>query len=157
MNYYYSKNEEKIGPLSLGELKKIELKKDTLVWYEGLDDWVKAEEVKELRDLFNKETKNKAIKETKRKITKNQRIILKNILISTIFYVLIVNPRFSNNNPFKNFDSFYSLIFRSFGWNFIFYIPLVISIFKRFNTKVWIVIIVIQWALSLFSILGFYI
>ena len=52
MSYYYAKNEEKIGPLSLDELKKIELKKDTLVWHEGLDDWVKAEEVKELRDFI---------------------------------------------------------------------------------------------------------
>lgn len=42
MNYYFAKNEEKIGPLSLDELKKVYLKKDTLFWHEGLDDWFKA-------------------------------------------------------------------------------------------------------------------
>ena len=52
MNYYYAKNEEKIGPLTLGELKKIDIKKDTLVWYEGLKDWTKAGEIKELKELF---------------------------------------------------------------------------------------------------------
>ena len=52
MQYYYAKNEEKIGPLSLDELKKVDIKDDTLVWHEGLDDWVKAEELKELNSFF---------------------------------------------------------------------------------------------------------
>ena len=55
MNYYYAKNEEKIGPLTLDELKKVDIKDDTLVWYEGLDDWIKAEELKELKSLFKTE------------------------------------------------------------------------------------------------------
>ena len=53
MNYYYAKNEEKIGPLSLDELKKVDIKDDTLMWHEGLDDWVKAEDLKELKSFFN--------------------------------------------------------------------------------------------------------
>ena len=52
MNYYYGKDEEKIGPLSLDELKKVDIKDDTLVWHEGLKDWVKASELKELKVLF---------------------------------------------------------------------------------------------------------
>ena len=52
MQYYYAKNEEKIGPLSLDELKKVDIKDDTLVWHEGLKDWVKAEELKELKSFF---------------------------------------------------------------------------------------------------------
>ena len=64
MQYYYAKKEEKIGPLTLDELKKVDIKDDTLVWHEGLDDWVKSEEVKELRVLFNEETKNNSIKDT---------------------------------------------------------------------------------------------
>jgi hypothetical protein len=55
MNYYYAKNEEKIGPLDLDELKKVDIKYDTLVWHEGLDDWVKANELKELKSLFKTE------------------------------------------------------------------------------------------------------
>ena len=36
MQYYYAKNEEKIGPLSLDELKKVDIKDDTLEAYELL-------------------------------------------------------------------------------------------------------------------------
>ena len=107
MNYYYAKNEEKIGPLSLDELKKIDLKKDTLVWYEGLDDWVKAEEIKELRVLFNEETKNNSPKDFKRKLTKNQIIILINVLLLYLFFAFISLPicRYSYD-PFANFNTF---------------------------------------------------
>lgn len=52
MEYYYSYNNEKTGPISLEELKKIDLKKDTLIWHDGLDKWVKAEELDDFKDLF---------------------------------------------------------------------------------------------------------
>lgn len=155
MNYYYAKNEEKIGPLSLDELKKIELKKDTLVWHEGLDDWVKAEEVKELGVLFNEETKNNSPKDFKRKLTKNQIIILINVLLLYLFFAFISLPisRYSYD-PFANFNTFLNSFAENIGINIVFYISLIISLFKRFETKTWIIIIVISWLLSFITLYG---
>lgn len=52
MEYYYLKNNFRYGPVNFENLKSKEIKKDTLVWYEGLKDWTKAEEIKELKELF---------------------------------------------------------------------------------------------------------
>ena len=52
MEYYYLKNRFRYGPVKFEELKSKDIKKDTLVWYEGLKDWTKAGEIKELKELF---------------------------------------------------------------------------------------------------------
>lgn len=52
MEYYYLKNRLRYGPVKFEELKSKDIKKDTLVWYEGLKDWTKAGEIKELKELF---------------------------------------------------------------------------------------------------------
>ena len=44
-------NEQK-GPYSREELKDLRIKKDSLVWKEGLEDWVQAEKLEELKQLF---------------------------------------------------------------------------------------------------------
>lgn len=50
--YYIFINEERKGPLSFEELKQENISKETLVWYEGLTEWKKANEVEELKELF---------------------------------------------------------------------------------------------------------
>ena len=51
--YYYTDGTEKFGPFTLEELKQYGLKRETLVWYEGLGDaWQPAGEVGELSELF---------------------------------------------------------------------------------------------------------
>ena len=52
MQYYYLKNRFRYGPVKFEDLKSKDIKKDTLVWYEGLKDWTKAGEIKELKELF---------------------------------------------------------------------------------------------------------
>lgn len=52
MEYYYLKNRFRYGPVNFEDLKSKDIKKDTLVWYEGIKDWTKAEEIKELKELF---------------------------------------------------------------------------------------------------------
>ena len=52
MEYYYLKNRFRYGPVKFEDLKSKDIKKDTLVWYEGLKDWTKAEGIKELKELF---------------------------------------------------------------------------------------------------------
>ena len=51
MTYYFDNSGTSTGPLSKEELKG-KISKDTLVWYEGQPDWVKASDVEDLRDLF---------------------------------------------------------------------------------------------------------
>ena len=52
--YYYVKEGRKIGPLLKEELKA-KISKDTLVWKDGLENWIKASQFPELNDLFQKE------------------------------------------------------------------------------------------------------
>ena len=47
--YFYSDGKEKHGPLSLDELKQEDISKQTLIWFEGLDDWTPAGELDEMR------------------------------------------------------------------------------------------------------------
>lgn len=48
MKIFYEKNGRKIGPVELSEIHSHELSRDTLIWKEGFDDWVRAGEVPEL-------------------------------------------------------------------------------------------------------------
>lgn len=50
--YHYSDGDKQFGPLTKEELKDKKITKDTMVWYEGLDNWVKASDVDELKELF---------------------------------------------------------------------------------------------------------
>ena len=46
--YFYSNGIEKDGPFTLNELLNKKISKETLIWYEGLEDWVPAYEVGEI-------------------------------------------------------------------------------------------------------------
>jgi GYF domain 2 len=50
--YYFSDGEKQFGPFTLGELKDQKITKDSLIWYEGLDNWIKANEIENLKTLF---------------------------------------------------------------------------------------------------------
>jgi len=50
--YFYSDGKEKQGPFSFEELKNENIKKSTLIWFEGLEDWKPAEEIKELEEIL---------------------------------------------------------------------------------------------------------
>jgi hypothetical protein len=50
--YYFSDGQERFGPFSLEELRNQSISKDTLIWYEELDDWTKAGDLAELAPLF---------------------------------------------------------------------------------------------------------
>lgn len=50
--YYYVDNQMQIGPLSKSDLRGKQIKKDTLVWTEGLLDWEEAGKIPDLNDLF---------------------------------------------------------------------------------------------------------
>jgi hypothetical protein len=48
-HYYYSDNNQQLGPFTLEELKNKRLKKSTLVWTDGLQDWTSADKLDELK------------------------------------------------------------------------------------------------------------
>jgi hypothetical protein len=47
--YYYLKGKDQLGPFNLEELRKQPLTTGTLLWYEGLPDWLPAAQFPELR------------------------------------------------------------------------------------------------------------
>ena len=50
--YFYSNDNQKNGPYSFEELKNENIKKETLIWFEGLDNWTKAEYVSEIKEVL---------------------------------------------------------------------------------------------------------
>lgn len=53
MQYYLIENEEQVGPLSLEELKKKGISKNTLVWLRGLDNWTKAKDIPLINEILD--------------------------------------------------------------------------------------------------------
>ncbi len=51
-NYFYSENNQQVGPVSMDELKTKNITRDTMVWKEGMENWQKAGEVNELSGIF---------------------------------------------------------------------------------------------------------
>ena len=53
MKYYFiAENDKQSGPLTIEDLRGKQIDKDTLVWSEGMPEWVAAETVEELRELL---------------------------------------------------------------------------------------------------------
>ncbi len=52
VQYYYTDGKERFGPFSLEELKDKPITKETLVWKEGLPDWVSANTLSDFNFLF---------------------------------------------------------------------------------------------------------
>lgn len=50
--YFVNKDGEEKGGFSFEELKAMKIERGTMVWFSGLDKWVKAEHVEELKPLF---------------------------------------------------------------------------------------------------------
>lgn len=50
--YFYLKEQDKEGPVTLEELKQININPKSLIWFEGLNDWTPAEEILEIRSVL---------------------------------------------------------------------------------------------------------
>ncbi len=50
--YYYAEGNISVGPFTIEELKTKNITRQTLVWYQGLDNWQPAGNVVELNELF---------------------------------------------------------------------------------------------------------
>lgn len=51
-HYFYAENGQQFGPFTIEVLKDKKIKKSTLVWSEGMDDWAKAETFEELKSML---------------------------------------------------------------------------------------------------------
>jgi len=50
--FYIHKDDKQQGPFSTDELKDQKISRDTMVWFEGADNWKKAIEVDDLKEIF---------------------------------------------------------------------------------------------------------
>jgi hypothetical protein len=50
--YFLIDGEKQTGPFNLEELKNIGVTKNSMIWYEGLPEWVKANEIDEIKSLI---------------------------------------------------------------------------------------------------------
>lgn len=55
MEFYVIKEGKQTGPWRSEDLKSLDVKEDTQVWREGLEEWVSASSLEELRFLFEEE------------------------------------------------------------------------------------------------------
>ncbi|MEZ7506001.1 DUF4339 domain-containing protein [Flavobacterium sp. Arc2] len=51
-SYYINNGKENGGPFTLEELKKQDLNKASLVWYQGMNEWKNAQDIEELKTFF---------------------------------------------------------------------------------------------------------
>lgn len=51
-NFYIHKDGQQQGPFTIDELKDLKITRETMVWFEGADDWKKAEEIEELKEII---------------------------------------------------------------------------------------------------------
>lgn len=52
MEYFIFDNNEQQGPFTLSELEQKKIKRDTLIWFVGLSNWEKAENLTQFKHLF---------------------------------------------------------------------------------------------------------
>ncbi len=50
--FYIHSDDQQQGPFSKDELKDLKITRDTMVWFEGADNWIKAIEVEDLQEIF---------------------------------------------------------------------------------------------------------
>jgi uncharacterized RDD family membrane protein YckC len=53
IQYYLVENGKQTGPFSFEDLKGKTLTSESLIWFEGLEKWKKADSIEELKELFN--------------------------------------------------------------------------------------------------------
>jgi hypothetical protein len=56
MDYFIYDGKEQSGPFTFEELKKNRISKNILIWREGLEDWIEAENLSELNNIWDAKT-----------------------------------------------------------------------------------------------------
>jgi hypothetical protein len=123
MEYFIYDGKEQSGPFTFDQLKQKRISKNILIWREGLDDWIEAEKLPELNNIWD--LKTPPIPRVGNRINSNQNPFLtsikSHILENRGFYALylfIVFILFSlalfceNKEGFFPFSGFHKLSYR---------------------------------------------
>lgn len=116
--YYIHNGSEQDGPFDISDLKSEGITPKTEVWYEGLSDWINADQIDELKELFSSmkppPIKPKTIsQQSQSKPTPKKSSLGKNVLrlilitIGVIGAYAIINVVFSSNadsNPSNYYE-----------------------------------------------------
>jgi hypothetical protein len=104
--YYLHNGNEQQGPFDLDDLRSRGINRTTKIWYEGISDWINAENCEELNDLFNSITpppikKDENIRSNK-KSSKTWNLIRFSIIGVIVLIFLITYLRNYVGNSYHN-------------------------------------------------------
>ena len=111
--YYIVKNGEKVGPFTITELQGQEFNKETLVWYNGLENWVKAEIIEELSEV---------LEQTPPPIPTIAVNTTQNIKIDSPIDININRKSINKEEKSENQRTFVKIFFREIGYIILFFI-----------------------------------
>ena len=80
MQFYFIDDNKRKGPFTIDELKSLEFNGNTLFWHEGLEDWIEAKKIKQIKKLL----KPSEI----RKVSKRQKVIFTTIASALFLFLM---------------------------------------------------------------------
>lgn len=95
IEYYFVRNNDRVGPVSFDELKKEEIKPDTLIWFNGLDKWMMAKNIPVLASLIKENRKVPIEEKPQIKQVSLYSIILK--IVVGLFLIVLIIALFDQN------------------------------------------------------------
>lgn len=111
--FYLHNGTEQTGPFDIDDLRSKNINKDTPIWYDGLSEWTKANNIDELKELFktltpppfgetkktpppiNKPTEQASVTPP----TKNKKSYIRLIVAAIILVLIIGGITMMTNNP----------------------------------------------------------
>lgn len=119
--YYYSFSNEKLGPFSLPDLKHENIKTNALIWYDGIEDWTRADNIEEIADFLGFPPPVSLDKKLKYKRNPYHRLIfigltILSLLVVTILYFFYYSKLDQNDLIRSSFLWFVPLCFGIGGW-----------------------------------------
>ena len=91
--FYIHIDDQQQGPFTTDELKDLKIARETMVWFEGEEDWKKAVEIEELQEIFKSippPLVNKEIEDAKISIDKEKPSRKKKGLTVVVFLILLI-------------------------------------------------------------------
>jgi GYF domain 2 len=102
--YFYSVDNKKNGPFTFEELAKKDIQRTTLIWRDGLNDWISAESLDDFKDYFKSTPPDLKVSEEKIIKSKiaNEVITIEKIFgYSALVGIAVLIICFFVFNPFK--------------------------------------------------------
>ena len=91
--FYIHIDDQQQGPFTTDELKDLKIARETMVWFEGEEDWKKAVEIEELQEIIKSippPIVDKEIEDAKKSIDKEKPSRKKKGLTVVVFVVLLI-------------------------------------------------------------------